>query len=120
MRSSLASGESSGAQRPTTWALSRRRRLRRWALEIVHAHVAEQALLLGGPSQALGASTRWTKLSSASNVRFRPKNLLKLRPPDGPIYVPSPSYDLQQLPASVDVRGSARGRFHRRADKGRR
>jgi len=72
------------------------------------------------PSQALGASARWTKLSSASEVKFRPKSLLKPRPPDGPIYFPSPSYDLQQLPASVDARGSARGRFHRRADRVRR
>jgi hypothetical protein len=53
---------------------------------------------------------------SASNVKFRPKSPLKPRPPDGPKYFPSPAYDLHKLPASVDARGLARGRFRRRAD----
>jgi hypothetical protein len=56
------------------------------------------------------------KLSSASNVKFRAKSFLKPRPLDGPTYFPSPSYDLHKLPASVDARGLARGRFHRRAE----
>ena len=58
--------------------------------------------------------------SGASGVKIRPKNPWKPPPPDGPVYFPSLSYDLHILPASAAVRGSAPGRFHRRADRVRR
>jgi hypothetical protein len=44
-----------------------------------------------GPRQAARSSRDLPQeLSSASNVKFRPKSLLKPRPPDGPKYFPSP------------------------------
>lgn len=55
-------------------------------------------------------------LLDEGNGKFRPKRPLKPPPPDGPICVPSPWYGLHAFPASADARGSARGRFRRRAD----
>lgn len=51
-----------------------------------------------------------------SPLKIRPSRPVQPLPPDGPIYVPSLSYDRHELPASADAHASRRGRFRRRAD----